>query len=58
MNIHQEGAYAGLGPQHLPHSEAARDGVVLLPLYHSLADEEQRYVIDHLAALGRARRAG
>jgi perosamine synthetase len=50
MNAHQEVAYAGAGPYHLPHSEAARDNVLLLPLFHSMTDEEQDYVIDVLMA--------
>jgi dTDP-4-amino-4,6-dideoxygalactose transaminase len=49
MNSHQEAAYAGGGPYRLPHSEAARDNVVLLPLYHTLTEAEQDYVIDLLA---------
>ena len=48
MNAHQEGAYAAAGPYRLPHSEAARDAVVLLPLFHGLTDDEQDYVIDLL----------
>ncbi len=58
MNAHQEGAYAGTGPWHLPHSEAARDTVVLLPLYPDMTSAEQDYVIDQLCALAAARRAG
>jgi dTDP-4-amino-4,6-dideoxygalactose transaminase len=57
MNAHQEGAYAGPGPD-LPHSEAARDSVILLPLYHTLADDEQQRIIDVLSVLGRSRMAG
>ena len=45
MNAHQEAAYASAGPYHLPESEAARDSVILLPLFHSMTDEEQDYVI-------------
>jgi dTDP-4-amino-4,6-dideoxygalactose transaminase len=51
MNAHQEAAYAGSGPYHLPASEAARDNVLLLPLFHSMTDEDQEYVIDQLRAL-------
>jgi dTDP-4-amino-4,6-dideoxygalactose transaminase len=51
MNAHQEGAYAGAGPYDLPQSEAARDGVLLLPLFHAMTDDEQDYVIDQLRAL-------
>jgi len=48
MNAHQEAAYAKAGPYDLPASEAARDEVVLLPLYHSMTDEDQGYVIECL----------
>jgi dTDP-4-amino-4,6-dideoxygalactose transaminase len=58
MNSHQESAYAGWDGEPLPHSEAARDGVVLLPLYHSLTEEEQRRVIDAVRTAARVRRAG
>jgi perosamine synthetase len=50
MNSHQEAAYAGAGPQRLPHSEAARDGAVLLPLFPGLTADDQRRVTDLLAA--------
>jgi dTDP-4-amino-4,6-dideoxygalactose transaminase len=52
MNAHQEAAYAGAGPFRLPESEAARDNTVLLPLYHSMTDDEQDYVIEQLTRLG------
>jgi dTDP-4-amino-4,6-dideoxygalactose transaminase len=45
MNAHQEGAYAGEGPFHLPESESARDNVILLPLFSSMTDAEQEQVI-------------
>jgi dTDP-4-amino-4,6-dideoxygalactose transaminase len=48
MNSHQEAAYAGTGPWCLPHSEAARDEVVLLPLFGGMTDEEQHRVIEAL----------
>jgi dTDP-4-amino-4,6-dideoxygalactose transaminase len=51
MNAHQEAAYAGAGPYHLPASETARDHTILLPLYHSMTDEDQEYVIDQLRGL-------
>jgi dTDP-4-amino-4,6-dideoxygalactose transaminase len=51
MNAHQEVAYADLGPIGLPHSEAARDRVVLLPLYDGLTPDDQDYVIDCLHEL-------
>jgi dTDP-4-amino-4,6-dideoxygalactose transaminase len=52
MNSHQESAYAGGGPYRLPHSEAARDSAVLLPLFHTMTEAEQDYVIDLLVTLG------
>jgi dTDP-4-amino-4,6-dideoxygalactose transaminase len=52
MNSHQEAPYSG-GSYHLPHSEAARDSVLLLPIYHQLSDDEQTYVIDQLRELSR-----
>jgi len=51
MNAHQEPAYAEMGSVMLPHSEAARDHVVLLPLYDGLSDDDLGYVIDCLHAL-------
>jgi len=48
MNAHQEAAYADATPVSLPHSETARDTVVLLPLFDAMSDEEQRYVIEQL----------
>jgi dTDP-4-amino-4,6-dideoxygalactose transaminase len=48
MNAHQEGAYAGAGPYHLPESESARDEVILLPLFPAITDAEQDYVIEQL----------
>ncbi len=58
MNSHQEGAYCGSGCWHLPHSEAARDGTVLLPLYPSMTDSEQDYVVDQLRTLATTLKAG
>ena len=49
MNSHQEAPYAGPGRQPLPHSEAARDGVLLLPLFPGLSADDQRRVTDLLA---------
>jgi perosamine synthetase len=54
MNCHQEASYAGPGPRRLPHSEAARDGVVLLPLFPGLSADDQRRVTELLAAPARA----
>lgn len=58
MNIHQEPSYADLGSYQLPHSEAARDSSLLLPLYHTMTEEEQQYVIDQLLALAQKKKAG
>jgi perosamine synthetase len=52
MNSHQELAYSG-GAWNLPHSEAARDSVILLPVYHQLTDDEQNYVIEQIKELSR-----
>jgi dTDP-4-amino-4,6-dideoxygalactose transaminase len=51
MNAHQEPAWAGTAPLLLPHSEAARDTVVLLPLFNTMKAEEQDSVIDVLRGL-------
>lgn len=48
MNAHQEAAYSGVRPRRLPHSEAARDEVILLPLYDSMTKDDQDYVIGRL----------
>jgi dTDP-4-amino-4,6-dideoxygalactose transaminase len=48
MNAHQEPAYADLPPQKLPYSEVARDTVVLLPLYHTMTDADQDYILDQI----------
>jgi len=53
MNAHQEEACADLPPQRLPRSEAARDTVILLPLYYDLAREDQDYVVRCLADAAR-----
>ena len=50
MNAHQEGACADLRPVWLPHSERARDAVILLPLFPSLTVEDQAYVLDQLTS--------
>jgi perosamine synthetase len=52
MNSHQELAYSSARTFVLPHSEAARDNVILLPLHHGLTAEEQGYIIDQLGTLG------
>jgi dTDP-4-amino-4,6-dideoxygalactose transaminase len=45
MNAHQERAYSDAPSADLPHSEAARDSVVLLPLYNALTTEYQMRLI-------------
>jgi len=45
MNAHQEDAYAEERHRPLPHSEAARDEVILLPLFDSMSDDDQACVI-------------
>jgi perosamine synthetase len=49
MAIHHERAYAGAAAD-LPHTDAAAADVLLLPLFPELAEDEQAYVIDRLAA--------
>jgi len=46
MNAHQEAAYSEESHGPLPQSEAARDEVVLLPLYDSMSEDDQSYVIE------------
>lgn len=48
MNAHQQQPYL---PQNwrLPESERARDGAILLPLFHELQPEAQRFIRDALA---------
>jgi len=48
MNAHQEPPYEGLAQSPLPHSEAARDNVVLLPLFDGITREEQERVIGEI----------
>ena len=48
MNAHQEQAYADLARQNLPESEAARDSVILVPLFGGMTDEQQDLVISAL----------
>ena len=48
MNAHQEAAYADAPPRLLPHSEAARAEVVLLPLFAGMSREEVAWVISCL----------
>jgi perosamine synthetase len=50
MNAHQEAAYAGAPRPPLARSEAARDEVILLPLFDSLSREDQDRVIESLSS--------
>ena len=54
MNAHQEGAYAEERHWHLPYSEAARDDVILLPLYDSMTEDDQAYIIEALRDIAAA----
>lgn len=51
MNAHQEPAFAHLTPTSLQCSEAARDEVILLPLYAGMTSLEQDRVLNALAEL-------
>ncbi|ANY82187.1 aminotransferase DegT (plasmid) [Microvirga ossetica] len=49
MCVHLERAYADLELRFpLPESERARDRCILLPLFHSMTDDEQRHVVSAL----------
>ena len=48
MAIHLERSYEEPGAE-LPHTEAAAEDVVLLPLFPGLFDEAQDYVVERLA---------
>ena len=54
MAIHREASYAGAAAA-LPHTDAASDGSMMLPLFAGLTDEQQDRVIAslqrHLAAV-------
>jgi dTDP-4-amino-4,6-dideoxygalactose transaminase len=45
MNAHQEGAYTGSSSVKLPHSEAARDSVILLPLFPGMSQDDWMRVV-------------
>jgi perosamine synthetase len=53
MAIHREACYREDGPGRaggpLPHTEAAADQTLVIPLYPELSDEEQDYVVAQLA---------
>ncbi|QDV39703.1 DegT/DnrJ/EryC1/StrS family aminotransferase [Tautonia plasticadhaerens] len=51
MNAHQEPSYTGTGLWSLPHSEHARDQVLLLPLYDTMDPDDQAYILDQLREL-------
>jgi dTDP-4-amino-4,6-dideoxygalactose transaminase len=57
MNSHQEGAYRDAEIRPLAHSEAARDQVILLPLYAQLTRDEFARVIGALRDAAAARAA-
>jgi perosamine synthetase len=50
MCTHREPAYAKYAAQSLPHSVAAQEHTVLLPLYIQMTDEEQARVVELLRA--------
>jgi len=50
MAIHHEGAYAGARTDPLPHTDAATAETMMLPLFPSLTEAQQDYVVDRLAA--------
>jgi dTDP-4-amino-4,6-dideoxygalactose transaminase len=49
MNAHQEAPYQGGAQRPLPHSENARDSVLLLPLFPGLSSEELGRVVQGLS---------
>jgi dTDP-4-amino-4,6-dideoxygalactose transaminase len=51
MNAHQEMPYLGTAPDGLAQSEAARDEVLLLPLFDSLSELDLDFVVDTLCEL-------
>ncbi|MDW8221865.1 MAG: DegT/DnrJ/EryC1/StrS family aminotransferase [Gemmatales bacterium] len=51
MNVHQVATYLAQEETHLPHSEAACNHTILLPLYPSMSYSQQRRVIRHLTQL-------
>lgn len=47
--VHQQPYYVSLyGTQYLPATEAYYSKCLSIPMYHSLTDEQQTYVIDHI----------
>jgi dTDP-4-amino-4,6-dideoxygalactose transaminase len=53
MNAHQEPAYADMPPRDLPLSEAARDSVLLLPLFHQMTEEDVLRIVEGLRRAAR-----
>jgi perosamine synthetase len=49
MAIHREPAYSGFYPMRLPHTDAAAQETLMLPLFPDLTEEQQDYVVDRLA---------
>jgi len=50
MNAHQEAPYVGSCPKGLPCSEAARDSVILLPLFPGMTHDDFARVVDALGS--------
>jgi perosamine synthetase len=57
MAIHREASYAGAAAAPLPHTEAASDETIMLPLFCELSERQQDHVVDRLAAHAVARAA-
>jgi dTDP-4-amino-4,6-dideoxygalactose transaminase len=53
MNAHQEPAYSDLLRPNLPHSEAARDSALLLPLFFGMTEDDQQRVLSALQQCAR-----
>lgn len=51
LPIHWQKFYASVKEYHLPQTDTARREVVMLPIYHSLSDDEQQFVIDSVLEL-------
>jgi perosamine synthetase len=49
MNAHQEPAYADLANSRLPHSELARDSVILLPMFNGLSMDDVERILEVLS---------
>ena len=52
MNVHQEPAYSDLPGRTLPHSEVARDSVILLPLHPGLTVQDVERLVHLLESAG------